>query len=101
MENNAVLNDLLDDIRRTTDAEKINRLWLKGYLTMTEAKEMIMNDFLDSKYNYVILYKENKPGKRYKKFLTSIYKTRTEAEEAIPNWPQYSFKLKKIPIKKR
>lgn len=97
MIDNAVLAELMHDIRRVTDADKINRLWLKGYITMAEAKKMILDAYHDSKHHFMVMYKENKPGKRYKALSDTVYMTRAEALDAMPSDPRYIFKIKEIP----
>lgn len=77
---NAYLQDVAEKLETAPDAERINRLWVKGYITYSEAVKMLLEDVERAKYDYIIQYQKDNGG-RYRDYCDTLYTYREALDE--------------------
>lgn len=82
-----------EEMENLPDAAWIDAMYKKGMITFTEAKQMLLSAYNDRGKAFVIEYKA---GTRYKALSDTIYYSRREAENSIPNDPTRKYRLKAI-----
>lgn len=91
------IEDLTKKLENTPEAARINELWVKGLLCISEAIDLLLDAAEKDKFNYKIQYQVNE-GERFKTYDDTIYNYREvqkELERLKEAVPGFSWRYKK------